>query len=926
MNPELPRQIGRIRIEGSLGKGGMGEVFVGFDETLERRVALKAIRDERRVDPESRARFQREARVLSRLDHPGICRLYDYVEGDEADYLVLELIEGESLKDVLDHDELTWDFKLYVAEMIADALRAAHAQGIAHRDLKPENVMLTESGEVKLLDFGLASWMTGPGTVSGEPLDGGPLDGGPLEDGSPEGEPSEGQSREERAPTESPATNPEVAATPTTDAVGVPDGVVSESKPGAFTEADFERPTVLLSDPPFQGPMAPVAEVSPSSAPVLVTEAGAVMGTVAYMSPEQARGERVTVASDLYSFGLLLQELFTGLPAQPRDATVLQLLVRASQGETEPVAGLDPDLAQLVSDLCSLAPEDRPTAPQVIDRLRAIESKPRRRRRRLLMALVVLALLAVALKYTLDLRQERTAALEARREAEQVSDFLVGLFSVSDPGTARGRTVTARELLDAGAQRIGRDLAGQPLAQSRLMASIGRVYRQLGLYDEARPLLEEALAIRRARFGDNSPEIVASLDHLANLYHDQGRFGLAEPLYLRALEIREAELGPEHPNVAASLNNLAFLYRARGDNERAEPLLRRALDLYRQHHEGPHPDVARALNNLGDLERARGRLPEAVVLLEEALEVQRRLLGNSHPEVAVALNNLAMTRFQQGELVEAEGLYHQMLTLLETVLGPEHPNVATALNNLAELHRARGGFAAAEPFYLRAAAIQESSLGVGHPSLAVTLDNLAQLQAARGEWNIARKTFDRAIAIQEQSLGPLAPELALTLHHRADLEATVGDPSAAEPFYRRALEIQERSLAAAHPSLVATGAGLASVLLDQQRLVEAATLLDLFLGVDPGSAASPAERRPWVELGWVEGRRRQAVGDSDRAQAIWQAALDKLDSTSPAVAERRLQALLLVELGRTDEARDVAREFLDLGLDDPRLSGIATPK
>ncbi len=98
--------VGRIRIVDTLGQGGMGEVFVGYDETLKRKVALKAIRDERRLDAEAKARFLREARILSRLDHPGICRIYEFIEGEGSDFLVLELIAGKTLRQVLEEETL----------------------------------------------------------------------------------------------------------------------------------------------------------------------------------------------------------------------------------------------------------------------------------------------------------------------------------------------------------------------------------------------------------------------------------------------------------------------------------------------------------------------------------------------------------------------------------------------------------------------------------------------------------------------------------------------------------------------------------------------------------------------------------------------------------------------------------------------------
>src|SRR2546427_9930391 len=129
------QRIGHIRVLHFLAQGGMGTVYVGFDEKLERQVALKAI-DAGRLSVEARARFLREARVLSQLKHPHICQIFEYLEGEDRDFLVLELIEGKMLKEVITTrpDETT---RMRIATQVADVLAASHAHGIIHRDLKP---------------------------------------------------------------------------------------------------------------------------------------------------------------------------------------------------------------------------------------------------------------------------------------------------------------------------------------------------------------------------------------------------------------------------------------------------------------------------------------------------------------------------------------------------------------------------------------------------------------------------------------------------------------------------------------------------------------------------------------------------------------------------------------------------------------------
>src|SRR5512135_138802 len=149
-------KLGPYEIVGQLGAGGMGEVYRAKDTRLERSVAIKVLPQHLSSSPEVRQRFEREAKTISQLSHSHICALYDVGNQDGVEYLVMELLEGETLADRLGKGALPLEQTLRFGTEIADALDKAHRQGIVHRDLKPGNVMLTKSG-VKLLDFGLAS-------------------------------------------------------------------------------------------------------------------------------------------------------------------------------------------------------------------------------------------------------------------------------------------------------------------------------------------------------------------------------------------------------------------------------------------------------------------------------------------------------------------------------------------------------------------------------------------------------------------------------------------------------------------------------------------------------------------------------------------------------------------------------------------------
>lgn len=150
----LSGKIGRITIEKLLARGGMGEVYSGIDETLKRKVAIKVMSANLRLSEKRRADFLNEAQVLSSLHHPNICQVYDFFQEQDKDVLVLELIKGETLRQIIDNNKLR--DPLDIACKIADALTSAHERGIVHRDLKPDNIMITNNGQVKILDFGLA--------------------------------------------------------------------------------------------------------------------------------------------------------------------------------------------------------------------------------------------------------------------------------------------------------------------------------------------------------------------------------------------------------------------------------------------------------------------------------------------------------------------------------------------------------------------------------------------------------------------------------------------------------------------------------------------------------------------------------------------------------------------------------------------------
>src|SRR5271155_1202353 len=216
--------VSHYRVLSPLGEGGMGVVYLAEDVTLSRRAALKFLPEKTHTDSSMLERFLREARAASALNHPNICTIYEFGEHNGRAFLAMELREGGSLDRRLTNQPIPLDRLLDLGIQVADALDAAHRKGIVHRDIKPANLFLTNSGQVKVLDFGLAK-----------------------------------------------LTEPDASGA-TIDALGGSDATAANS----------------------------------------LTHAGSAVGTVAYMSPEQARGEKLDARSDLFSLGVVLYQLATG--------------------------------------------------------------------------------------------------------------------------------------------------------------------------------------------------------------------------------------------------------------------------------------------------------------------------------------------------------------------------------------------------------------------------------------------------------------------------------------------------------------------------------------------------------------------------------------------------------------------------------------
>jgi tetratricopeptide (TPR) repeat protein len=436
-----------------------------------------------------------------------------------------------------------------------------------------------------------------------------------------------------------------------------------------------------------------------------------------------------------------------------------QLVVADDGGGFDPVAARQAgglglasieERARLLGGRCRIASapgagsEIEVTVPLPAPELHRLRRLVRRHRGFLASAALVIATLAGGLVATAI--QARRAGQEAMR-ADAEAQFLEELFKASDPRQARGTIPDTRELLRRGAERLSNPLQDQPLLKARLLETLGGIHTELGLFGEARPLLDESLAIRERLCGSDSLEVAATLVRLGSLAQRSGK-GDAVALFRRALAIRQVRLGPYHAEVADVLSKLGMTLASQGRFDEAETALRRSLVLDERLWGNRDPRVAKVLHNLGGIEYYRGRTAEAEALLQRALAIREAALQPDDPDLAGSREALALLRQEQGRPAEAALLLELQVATSEKVYGPTHPEFARTLLNLGLARTALGDDAAARQIIERALAIDEKTLTPDHQQLVRTLAALADLHFEHGRLAEAEPLFRRLLKLR----------------------------------------------------------------------------------------------------------------------------------------------------------------------------------
>jgi non-specific serine/threonine protein kinase/serine/threonine-protein kinase len=688
--------VGSYRLLQRLGEGGMGDVWLAQQvHPVQRQVAIKVVKagmDSARVV----ARFEAERQALALMDHPAIAKVFDAGTTPEGrPYFAMEYVRGESITTYCDRQRLSIRERLELFIQLCDGVQHAHQKGIIHRDLKPSNVLVTITDDhpvPRIIDFGIAKAVAQP-----------------------------------------------------------------------LTEHS------------------------------LFTELGTFIGTPEYMSPEQAEMTPLDVdtRSDVYSLGLLLYELLVGtLPFDrqalrqagldemrrtiretdaPRPSTRVtrpgpQTDETAAHRRTQPhrLAGLlRGDLDWITMKALEKDRTRRYATANALamDLRRHLANEPVlagppsatyrtgkfvRRHRVGVAAVASLVILLAAFAAAMTVQVGRTArerdrANQEAATARQVSDFLVGLFQMSDPNEARGKTLTAREVLATGALQLERGLHDQPQVRARLQATIGAVYTGLGLYSDAEPLLKQALETQKHVVGADNRETLATVNALADVYWYQKKLEEAEPLYRDLVQRRTRTLGENHADTLKANFDLASAYLGQGRLAEFERLGRDTLARQRRVLGAAHPDTVSSLNNLQHFYYRQRRYAEAEPIAVEVLDATRRHVGDDHPDTFRSLHNLATIYQALGRYAEAEPLYLKAVEGKRRVLGDEHPDTCSTLSRLASMYMKQLRYREAESAALAAYQGYVKRLGDNHTSSREVVEQIATLYAAMGRPNDAQQ-------------------------------------------------------------------------------------------------------------------------------------------------------------------------------------------
>lgn len=852
-------RVGAYRILQQLGSGGMGVVYLAtrVGDEFKREVAIKVLQSAR-TSAEAEQRFLQEMGILAKLNHPNIAKLHEGGRTDDGRlYYLMEYVEGRPIDVYCRERTLSLGERLNLYCKVCTAVQYAHRNLVVHRDVKPSNILVTEEGEPKLLDFGVA-----------KPLEGAGLGAAVVTDG------------DQRLFTADYASPEQITGDTITTASDVYSlGVLlyellaGEHPYHLRTRLDKEIRRVVCEEMPV-----PPSVVLSRARDEVATEAAPATDTTTASFRRRLQGDLDTI--------------------------VLMALRKEPERRYASVEQLSEDIERHLQGLPVRAQPDR----------WFYRSRKFLRRHWLGIAGVsAFVLLAVGFGIAMFLQQQETA--EERDRAEAVSVFLTSIFEASDPEVGNNGNLPVKVVLEEATRQLlsGHDRGTELMLGLKLLAS--KIHRNLGLNETASSLLRDTLPIAERELGAKHPVTIEAVRVLGLLKTDSGDFAEAKRQFQRALTLYEAAndepdqfLGQIYSELGWACAESDELVVAKLHLQAARDILLRFADEY--------PLVyADALSNLAVVEYQIGNYTVADHLLAEVAQLESAEIPHEHIRTARRLHNMALFNQRAGNLEKAEALQQEASAMFRRLLGDNHPSLGRNLNVLGIIQRKRGNYEAAEATLREAVAIQETSLGATHPSLANTLSSLGILLRKIGKTTEAVTTLERSIGIVEASLGKDHPSLAAIVSNLASVYLTEGDFLEALPSFEKARALLVVSKGPDHPdvarlenNLGVTQYRLGNIAAALTHLEEALRIDTLVLGPDHHEIATTL-----VNLSSLYRKQK----NYSQAEAALLRGLEiervSLGETHPEYAETENNlANLYLELGRFEEAEALYRSSLEV--------------
>jgi serine/threonine protein kinase len=739
--------IGAYHLLQPIGQGGMGEVWLAEQkQPVRRRVAVKLIK----AGMDTRevvARFESERQALALMDHMAIAKVFDAGSTPRGrPYFAMEYVPGMPITDYCDQHKLTLRQRLELFVVVCDGVQHAHQKAILHRDLKPSNILVSEA------------------------------------DGKP---------------------------APRIIDFGVAKATAHQ----------------LTADP-------------------TLTRAGAIIGTPGYMSPEQAdsAGVYVDTRTDVYSLGVVLYELLVGvLPLDfskreedaPRPSARLRTLgdqtaitaqnrgadgptlARQLRGDVDAISlkALEKDRSRRYATPSELAADIGRyfRHEPVLARRAGVGYRARKyiRRHRVGVAVAATAavlLLSAGVAQTLALRR----VTRERDRADRISQFMTGIFQVSDPNARQGNDVRAREILDKASKDIETGLAKDPELQTQMMHVMAKAYEGIILYPMAESLLARAVEIRRRTLGPYSPDTLQSMYELADALNGEGHYREAEKLCRDTIDTRRRVLGPEHRDTLTSIWLLAHILEREGRYPESEELFRKVLEVATRVF-GPQDTLSvGAENGLAANLSDENKFSEAEKAYRGLLEVYRRMFGSEHPYVLLCMSNLADVLSSEEKLAEAEKLLQDARQAFRRTLGPEHPRTLFVTGNLAEVLTKEGRYAEAEKLCRESLEVGRKALGPEHRETLEYAYGLGDVLMKDGRFSEAGQLLRQTIEAQRRTLGSEHPDTMQTASDLGQLAMREKRYPEAEKSFREELDGRRHTLGPGHPTTAVAAYNLAA--------------------------------------------------------------------------------------------------------------------